>query len=110
MILDETALQSLLENAVRKVLREELRPLPAIVGEYVSVGEAARRIDVTPATIREWIGQGRLGRYNAGRELRVRVIELDVILTTPTDSRAHSPEEEARLFLERRGARGSSRR
>ena len=110
MILDETALQSLIADVLRRVLREEGRAVASAPERYVSVGEAARRIDVAPATVREWIGQGRLGRYNAGRELRVKVSELDAILTTPLDAPDRSPEEEARLFLERRGARHSSRR
>ena len=109
MIVDEVALRTLIEEAVRKVVREELHGRLAEAGEYVSVAEAARRIDVAPATIREWIGQGKLGRYHAGRELRVKIAELEASLTVPFERDGVSPEEEARRFLEHR-VRASSRR
>ncbi|HEY4393210.1 MAG TPA: helix-turn-helix domain-containing protein [Polyangia bacterium] len=105
MILDEVALGALIEQAVRKVVREELAGTAVRPEEYVSVAEAGRRVEVTPATIRDWIAQKRLGRYHAGRELRVRVSELEVLLRAGPAEGERSPEEEARRFLQERSGR-----
>jgi hypothetical protein len=101
MIMDELALEALVERAVRKAIREVLAERASPSDEYISVAAAARRIDVAPSTIRAWIGQGFLNRYHAGRELRVRVSELQASLASrPTSS--VSPEEAARSYLKRR--------
>jgi excisionase family DNA binding protein len=110
VILDEHALRTLIEEVVRGVLREERGGTQGEQAEFVSVAEAARRVDVTPATIRDWVGQGRLGRYHAGRELRVRVSELGTLLTSEPVELVRTPEDEARRFLERRSAQRSSKR
>jgi excisionase family DNA binding protein len=104
MLLDEAALRALIEEVVRKVVREEAVPGVAAQEHYVSVAEAARRIDVASATIREWIQQGRLGRYHAGRELRVRLSELQALVTQGGRKTEPTPEEAAREFLARRRA------
>jgi hypothetical protein len=55
------------------------------------------------------MAQGRLGRYHAGRELRVLVSELDALMRTPPEAlgpgRQRTPEEEADLYLQRRRTR-----
>jgi len=109
VILDESALRALIEEIVRKVVREEAAPGVA-APEYVCVAEAARRIDVAPATIREWMHEGRLGRYHAGRELRVRVSELPALMTREERKSEPTPEQAAREFLARRRASGGSSR
>jgi excisionase family DNA binding protein len=109
MILDEAGLRALIEEAVRKVFREEIVAGVAAHNEYVSVAEAARQIDVAPATIREWIQAGRLGRYNAGRELRVRLSELQALMKDGGRKTEPTPEEAAREFLARRASGTSSR-
>jgi hypothetical protein len=52
---------------------------------------------------------GRLGRYRAGRELRVLSTELDGVMRTPPEGfgagRRRTPEEEADLYLQRRRKR-----
>ena len=53
------------------------------------------------------MAQGRLRRYHAGRELRVRTTELAKLLGTPANSNAGNPgeatpEKEAELYLDRR--------
>ena len=89
----EAALRSMIEDVVRKVLREELGASPGANGdEYLSVATAARVAEVAPATIRGWIAEGRLHRYAAGREIRVRRAELEALLAAP----ATSPEAAAR--------------
>ena len=110
MILDEAGLRALIEEAVRKVIREEIAAGAAQRGEYVSVAEAARQVEVSPATIREWMRDGRLRRYHAGRELRVRTLELQALLTRPERTEEPTPEEAAREFLARRQASRTSSR
>lgn len=81
MLFDEAALRALVADAVRPVVREELNRT-AGVSSYISVQAAAERIDVAPATIRQWIGENKLGRYHAGRELRVKVAELEALVAS----------------------------
>ena len=109
MILDEAGLRALIEEAVRKVVREEREPGVPAGEQYISVAEAARRIDVAAATIREWVQDGRLGRYHAGRELRVRVAELQALLTQAERKQEATPEQSAREFLARRASATSTR-
>ena len=84
-LFDERALREIVSDELRRVLREQRGVVsgPANDGEYLPVAEAAARAAVAPATIRVWIAQGRLGRYHAGRELRVRGSELAELMPKP---------------------------
>jgi excisionase family DNA binding protein len=107
-LLDEHRLRELISDEVRRVLREEGRD-SADRPEYLPVAAAAAIAAVTPDTIRVWIGQGRLGRYSAGRELRVKRSELEAFLRSGPGTLNRSPEEEAQQFLARRATRGRMR-
>ena len=78
--------------------------------------EAAARASVAPATIRVWMAQGRLGRYHAGRELRVRGSELTELMRRPAvvagigNREQLTPEKEAELYLRQHRARVAKRR
>ncbi len=103
-VLDEKELLLLITQAVRQVVREELAKAPAR-SEYVSVQDAAAITDVIPGTIRSWIDAGRLGRYQAGRHVRVKRSELDALLGTPSSvERKPSPEELALAAFRRKSA------
>jgi len=105
MIVDEAALRTLVAETVRAVIREELDRAPS-TAEYLAVQAAADRIDVAPATIREWINIGRLGRYHAGRELRVKVAELEALVAwQPVTSRVATTSEPTPEELAERDAR-----
>jgi hypothetical protein len=59
-------------------------------------------------------GAGRLRRYHAGRELRVRTTELAELMGTPANSNGGNsseatPEKEAELYLDRRRQAGRKR-
>src|SRR6187401_3337107 len=105
-LINEKVLREILADEVRRVLREELAELARRGGhpEYLPVAEAATRAAVAPATIRVWMAQGRLGRYHAGRELRVLSSELESAMRRPPEglgSKRHlTPEQEADLYLE----------
>jgi len=104
-ILDEKALVHVITDAVRQVVREELSKVPER-SEYLSVREAAQIADVIPGTIRSWIEAGKLGRYQAGRHVRVKRSELDTLLGQPsTTDREVSPEEQAFAAFRRRSGR-----
>ena len=106
-ILDEKALVHVITDAVRQVVREELSKVPER-SEYLSVREAAQIADVIPGTIRSWIEAGKLGRYQAGRHVRVKRSELDTLLGQPsTTDREVSPEEQAFAAFRRRSGRAS---
>ncbi|MEP6654009.1 MAG: helix-turn-helix domain-containing protein [Myxococcales bacterium] len=104
-ILDEKALLHVITDAVRQVVREELSKVPER-SEYLSVREAAEIADVIPGTIRSWIETGKLGRYQAGRHVRVKRSDLDALLRQPTvTDREVSPEEQAFAAFRRRSGR-----
>jgi excisionase family DNA binding protein len=115
MILDELALRELIEEVLRTVVREELRaiaPRPGQPDEFLSVVAAARLAGVAPTTVRAWVNQGRLQRYKAGRVLRVRRSDLELLLASTVgndDSRDMSAEARARLIFER-SRRGDPRK
>jgi len=73
-------------------------------GNLMSTTDAARFAGVAPGTIRAWVDAGKLGRYQAGRVLRVSQTELEALLAGETENAATSrtPEQEADLALRRR--------
>lgn len=105
-LFDEHAFRIVIADELRKIIREELAHAPGH-DTYLSVVDAAMVAAVVPDTIRSWIDKGRLGRYHAGRELRIKRNELEAFLAAdrPKD-REPTPEEEARRFLAHKAARG----
>jgi excisionase family DNA binding protein len=103
VIFDETQLRALIRDAVREVIREELRRAPGR-DEYLDVAAAAALAKVHPQTIRAWIADGRLTRYQAGRELRVLRAEIDAVLSA--GGATPDPEKAALLALSRRRKAG----
>lgn len=84
----EDAFRRVLEDALGPI-HEELRALRAALHEarrgpssheYLDTDEAADLARVTPATVREWIKQGKLRRYGSGRRLLVRASEIHELL------------------------------
>jgi excisionase family DNA binding protein len=105
-LFDEDGFRALIANEVRKVIREELARGPAVgrADDYVSVREAARVASLATDTIRDWIAKGSLGRYRAGRLLRVKRAELDALLVRPSASGPpETPEAAATAYLRRPG-------
>lgn len=91
------ALASIVEDVVRRVVREELASRPT-QDEYLSPAHAAKFADVEETTIRAWITAGRLPRYRAGgRLIRVKRSDLEAYLAAEKaeDPRRLSPEETA---------------
>jgi hypothetical protein len=113
MSLIERALRDLVAGEVRRVVREGRAALDGPVDrlEYLPVADAAGQVAVAPATIRTWIAQGKLRRYHAGRVLRVRWSELELLLRSGPEGldRRATPEEEAKLYLRRRQERRNAR-
>lgn len=91
------------EETIRILLQEELGKLDARLKRieervdktqatdvYLSPVDAGRIAGVTPAMIRGLVQAGRLGRYRAGREMRVKASELEAYMAgrdvdTPSD-------------------------
>lgn len=88
-MIDEVKLKALIMDAVREVLKEHPR---AGSDDYLSIADAASVAAVTPKTVRAWISEGRLRRYHAGRELRVKRSDLDAALASAD---CPDPHEEA---------------
>jgi excisionase family DNA binding protein len=90
-LFDESALRALVSEEVRRALREELSQAPSH-DEFLPVADAARIAAVHADTIRAWIAMGRLVRYSAGRELRVKRSDLEAFLRTgPAEDTDISP-------------------
>lgn len=97
---DETRFRALLVDVVREVIREELAVRPALE-EYLSPARAAEVAEVTAGTIRAWVAEGRLGRYHAGRELRVKRADLERLLRGEAPGTKRSPEDLADAYFKR---------
>lgn len=82
--IDEQALRTTLPDLVRQVLREQTAPPPPSEDGFFTTKEAADWARVNPATIRQWIKLGRLGRFRAGRSLRVSRCELRALVEKGT--------------------------
>jgi excisionase family DNA binding protein len=106
-VFDVDAFRALLIDVLRAVIREELGARRSRPDEYLSVARAASVAEVTPGTIRSWIREGRLGRFRAGRELRVRRTDLERLLLGEAPGGMASPEERARAILARASRRAS---
>ena len=115
-LFDEDGLRAIIADEVGKAINRvfaDKSGIPRAADQYLSVADAARIAAVAPATIRAWMDDGRLVRYHAGRELRVRQVELEALLRAapPTQGRPElSPEAEADRFLQRRLQRAQGRR
>jgi excisionase family DNA binding protein len=98
---DRNAFRALLLDVVREVIREELGARPSTSDEYLSVARAAEVADVSAGTIRTWMCEGRLTRFRAGRELRVRRADLERLLRGEAPGTEASPEEAAEAYFKR---------
>lgn len=104
-MIDETKFRALVEEAVRKVLREE-RALAAEDG-FLTTAEAAAEARVDEGTIRDWVKAGHLSRNTTGRggRLRIRRSELVNYLAAEKARRTGAgvtPIEAARRAFDRR--------
>ncbi|HEY3806050.1 MAG TPA: helix-turn-helix domain-containing protein [Kofleriaceae bacterium] len=89
----ETGLREIIATIVRAEVKAAVADATR-VDQYLSTAAAARVADVSPFTIRRWIGAGKLTRHEAGRELRVSRIELERVLKgSPANNQVLSPEQ-----------------
>jgi hypothetical protein len=97
-LFNEKLLREIVAEEVRQVVREEWGRRPGASATCRSQKRVRGQL-WAPSTIRVWMAQGRLGRYHAGRELRVLAAELDTLMRTPPEQlggdRRPTPEEEA---------------
>jgi excisionase family DNA binding protein len=85
----EQIIETVVERVVRRVMREEYdRTAPASSSssgaEYLTLAQAAKRMQVSKTTVREWVKAGHLKNYGVGRVVRVRRAELDELQAAPT--------------------------
>jgi excisionase family DNA binding protein len=79
-------LDAALRPMIVQIVREEVdRALAKVTRreEYLSPREAGDTARVAPGTVRRWIREGRLVGHRAGRGLRVRRSDLEVLLKRP---------------------------
>ncbi len=101
----------MIADVVRSVIREEIKEIgqSKATDSFLPVSEAAELAGVAPGTIRAWIDEGRLGRYHAGRVLRVKRRELEDYLASPPPANDNemSPETRAMMIFRNRRKRGA---
>jgi excisionase family DNA binding protein len=73
------AIAELVRVEVDARVRTALADRPA-VPELLSTAEAAQYARVSPRSIRRWLDQGKLRALRAGRELRIRRVDLDQLM------------------------------
>lgn len=95
-----------LEDTIRSVVRAEVRAAFTELCDvfakrpdrdrYLSVAKAAEHAEVHPDTVRAWLKARELPVHHAGRELRVKLSELEAFLAgRGRASERTTPEEEA---------------
>jgi hypothetical protein len=106
------SIEDTIHATVRLAVREEMGALrealeqtrPAARGELASVAKASEVADVCPDTLRRWIRKGLLRRYGRGRVVRVRLAELERMLSAGGTEASNdvSPEDAAEAILNRK--------
>lgn len=94
-----TTFEQTLRALVAEVVRDELARMKlasSAADEYMKVAEAAAYASVAPATISKWIRMGRLMRYSAGADPRVKRSDLERALRTKPKATQLTPEQMAR--------------
>lgn len=112
-------LEEFLFQNIRKIVREEVRSAiadltqhsaakPDTGTDYLSIDEAAKIARLHHSTIREWIKDGSLKAYRAGRVYRIRRADLDERLTSKVaDPVAVKIEERVTAILAKRASRAA---
>lgn len=107
MIATPDEFRALIREAVRSVVREELRAFSASVpldpgGGFQDYEQAAAVARVKPATIGAWVRRGLLKRHGTKAVPLVKTSELLKFLESGPSraDRPQSPEERARALLE----------
>ncbi len=108
----EDAFRNMLRDEMRSVVREEVREALRVEStkdhggsdgaahdEYLSTAEAARYAGVSGKTIRCWIHEGKLRGYRAGRLLRIKRGELDVLMGAPAPTTSEQVDDIAQRIL-----------
>jgi excisionase family DNA binding protein len=107
-VLDE-AIRALVEEVVRRVVREELAASrgPARGGDsndrYLSIAEVADLVSVSTNTVRGWCTDG-LSAHQVGRVVRIKRSDLDRFLTA-REPNEPDPDSHAAEILARRERR-----
>lgn len=91
----EGGLRALIVSVIRDEVRRAVTDATK-ADEFLSTAAAAQVADVAPGTVRRWIKDGKLCRYQAGRELRVSRADLEKLLREGSASNDElTPEEMA---------------
>ena len=113
-------MEEFLFQNIRRIVREEVRGAlaemldkPAVTSsdaaaEYLSIEEAASIARLHHSTLREWIKDGSLKAYRAGRVYRIRRADLDQRLTAKVaEPVAVAVEERVTAILAKRASRAA---
>ena len=108
-VLLQQTIQAAVEEAVRPLredlarLRESLSARPAPVDEdaLLSTSQAAELMGVRPATVRQWIDEGRLTPHGSQRAIRVSRRELLALRPDRDGAEVISLEQRAEAILRR---------
>jgi excisionase family DNA binding protein len=113
-------MEEFLFQNIRRIVREEVRAALADIaparppadadasGAYLSIDEAAKIARLHHSTLREWIKDGSLKAFRAGRVYRIRRADLDERLTAKVaEPISAKVEEQVAAILARRSNRAA---
>lgn len=112
-------MEEFLFQNIRRIVREEVRsaisemidnqaPKPDIGADYLSIDEAAKIARLHHSTLRQWIKDGTLKAFRAGRVYRIRRADLDERLTAKVaDPISLKVEERVSAILAKRARRAA---
>ena len=108
----EDAFRHMLRDEMRAVVREEVREALRVEStkdpggsdagghdEYLSTADAAKYAHLSGKTIRCWIAAGKLRGYRAGRLLRIKRSELDLLMGAPAPTTTEQVDDIAQRIL-----------
>ena len=98
---DVEAVAALIDQRVRKAVRDELAKLPAPGPEYLTISEAAALVSVSPSTIGAWFREKKLARYGKGRAVRVKRAELLALMDAERETPAGRVRDDAKSIAHR---------
>jgi excisionase family DNA binding protein len=108
--------ENYLHDLVRKAVTEGISDAQALASqslsarEFLTLSEAAERAAVSKGTIRNWVKSGKLRTCGTGRVLRIKVRELDALLTRGAAGDERGTEREQADMIMARLARNTGQR
>lgn len=97
----EQTLATLIREAVRDVVREEMGGRGQPMGEYLTPAEVAKMMRCSASTVRSWVASGVLAATGAGRLRRFAAADVRALQTRKVSPKRRTPPDEAEVIATR---------